>query len=147
MSRLERLQPVQNVVDERERQRAEHLAAGEHRVTECEARLLELTKYEADYRENYRQRVSSGMSSVELRDYQAFLARLAEAVRQQTQLVASAKLDRDGRRAQWQEAACRAKAVDHVVETWRAEERRVSDRREQRDSDDRAQRKPPSTDA
>lgn len=142
MTRLERLEPVQQFIDANERQRAENLAVGERRVAECEQRLGELVRYEADYRESYRQRVSGGMASVELRDYQAFLARLAEAVRQQAQVVATAKLDRDARRHQWQEAARRAKAVDHVVDNWRAEEQRAVARREQRETDERAQRKP-----
>ena len=142
MSRVARMQPVQNVVDKAEQQRAEQLAAGERRVAECEARLADLMKYEADYRNHYKQRVSAGMNSLQLRDYQAFLARLTEAVRQQAQLVHNAKAERDACRKRWQEAARRAKAVEHVVDKWQAEERRGLDRREQRDSDERAQRAP-----
>jgi len=140
MTRAQRLQPVQTVVDERERSRAEELAAGEQRVAACEKRLAELTQYEADYRRNYRDRVAAGMASLELRDYQAFLARLNEAVKQQQQLVCNAQADRDVQRKQWQEAAKRAKAIEHVMENWQAEDRRVAERRDQRDSDERAQR-------
>lgn len=143
MTRAQRLQPVQNVVDENERRRAEALASGEQRVAACEQRLAELTQYEADYRNAYRDRVAAGMASLELRDYQAFLAKLGEAVRQQRQLVLTAKSDRDAQRRQWQEAARRAKAIDHVMESWQAEDRRAAERRDQRDSDERAQRKHP----
>jgi flagellar FliJ protein len=75
-----------------------------------------------------------------LRDYQLFLARLAEAIRQQTQAVAATHSDRDQELKRWQDAAKRAKAIDHVVENWQAQDRRDADRREQRDSDERAQR-------
>jgi flagellar FliJ protein len=80
------------------------------------------------------------MSSAELRDYQVFLARLAEAVRQQALVVERAKVERDAQRAQWQQAAQRSKAVEHVIENWRAEDRKIAERKEQRDSDERAQR-------
>jgi len=141
MTRAQRLQPVQTVVDENERRRAEELAAAEQQVAASEKRLNELTQYEADYRGNYRQRVEAGMASLELRDYQAFLARLGDAVRQQQQLLSNAKLNRDVQLKKWQEAARRAKAIEHVVENWQAEDRRVAERRDQRDSDERAQRK------
>jgi flagellar FliJ protein len=145
MTRAQRLQPVQNVVDENERRRAEQLAAGERRVTACEKKLAELTQYEADYRRNYHERVTAGIGSLELRDYQAFLTRLAEAVRQQQQLVLNAQAERDVQRKYWQEAAQRSKAIEHVIENWQAEDRRVADRRDQRDTDERAQRKNPHT--
>lgn len=140
MSRAQRLQPVQNVIDDNERRQAELLAGGEQRVAACEKRLSELTQYEADYKSNYQQRVAAGMSSFELRDYQAFLARLGEAVKQQQQLLINTKTERDVLRKNWQQAAQRAKAIEHVMDNWQAEEQRVVDRREQRDSDERAQR-------
>jgi len=143
MSRAGRLAPVQHVIDETERRHATQLAASERRVAACEARLTELSKYEADYRNNFHTRVSSGMSSAELRDYQTFLARLTEAVRQQTHAVTKARLERDAQRLQWQLAAQRAKAVEHVIGHWQAEERLGQNRREQRDSDERAQRTAP----
>jgi flagellar FliJ protein len=76
-----------------------------------------------------------------LRDYQAFLSRLAEAIKQQQAVVKRAESERDAERLRWQEAAKRAKALGHVVEQWQTEERRASDRREQRESDERAQRR------
>jgi flagellar FliJ protein len=56
-------------------------------------------------------------------------------------LVQRARIEREHERTRWQEAATRAKAVDHVMERWRLEERHALDRREQRESDERAQRK------
>ena len=139
MNRITRMQPVQKVVDRTEQQRAEQMATGERRVAECEAKFAELKKYESDYRANYQQRGSSGMSSTELRDYQTFLARLSEAIKQQAKIVQHAKNERDASRKRWQEAAVRAKAVEHVIDKWQVEERQGMDRREQRDSDERAQ--------
>jgi flagellar FliJ protein len=66
---------------------------------------------------------------------------LSEAVKQQHALVQRAIAERDLERTRWREAATRAKALDHVVERWRNEERALLDRKEQRESDERAQRK------
>ncbi|MGH8188717.1 MAG: flagellar FliJ family protein, partial [Steroidobacteraceae bacterium] len=76
-----------------------------------------------------------------LRDYQVFLARLVEAIRQQHAIVQRVRAERDAERLRWQEAAKRAKALGHVVEQWQTEERRSFERREQHESDERAQRK------
>lgn len=140
MTRSERMQPVQQVVDVTERRYAEQLAASEARVAEAELKLHELEQYGTDYQRAYSDRMSTGMSSSGLRDYQAFLARLNDAVRQQTQLVNAARNERDLRRRQWQDAARHAKAIDRVVENWQDEERLNANRREQRESDERAQR-------
>jgi flagellar FliJ protein len=140
MTRAERMQPVQRVIDADERQRAEKLAGCEKRVAQSEHKLKELEQYRADYQRAYTDRVTGGISSGGLRDYQLFLARLAEAIRQQTQAVAATHSDRDQELKRWQDAAKRAKAIDHVVENWQAQDRRDADRREQRDSDERAQR-------
>jgi flagellar FliJ protein len=143
MTRAQRLQPVQTFVDDNERRRAEDLALAEQRTAACEKRLAELKQYEADYRRNYRDRVAAGMASLELRDFQAFLAKLGEAVRQQELIVLNSQAERDAQRKHWQDAARRAKAIEHVMDNWQAEDRRAADRRDQRDSDERAQRKHP----
>ncbi|HYM35513.1 MAG TPA: flagellar export protein FliJ [Steroidobacteraceae bacterium] len=140
MTRSGRMKPVQAIVDATERHEATELAASEEKLAACERKLDELKQYEHDYRESFNARVTAGMGGRPLRDYQLFLARLAEAIRQQNRIVLDARAQRDTRQEQWREAARRHKAVDHVVDNWRADERRIAERREQRDSDERAQR-------
>jgi flagellar FliJ protein len=140
MKRADRLEPVQKIIDETERRLAEHFAAAERLVTACEQKLNELSGYRDDYTQGFAQRAGAGMGARELLDYQAFLMRLNEAITQQAQIVARAKVDRDAQRKRWQEAAQRSKALGHVIENWALEERRSVDKREQRDSDERGQR-------
>src|SRR5688572_22044215 len=111
MKRTQRMEMVQRVVDDTERQRAERLAASEKRVAECEAKLAELESYQAGYARDFVSRAGAGIGAVGLRDYQTFLARLTEAVRQQTQLLTRARAERDAERLNWQNAAQRAEAV------------------------------------
>lgn len=141
MKRAKRLQPVQHIVDEAQKRLAMSVAAFEKRVLEGEKKLEELVRYKAEYEQGFQQRAAGGIGVMEMRDYQAFLARLAEAIKQQQALVNRARAEHEAERVKWQEALKRSKALGHVVERWERDERHVIERREQRDSDERAQRK------
>ena len=141
MKRAKRLEPVQQIVDDAQRRLALSVAAFEKRVLEGEAKLQEHQRYKGEYEQQFSQRAGRGIGATDLRDYQAFLARLAEAIRQQQALVTRARAEHQAERVKWQEALKRSKALGHVVERWQAEERHMNDRRDQRESDERAQRK------
>ena len=141
MKRAERLEPVQHIVDDAQRKLAVSVSAHERRVLEGETKLDELTRYKTEYEQQFAQRAGRGIGATDLRDYQAFLARLAEAIKQQQALVNRARAESQAERLKWQEALKRSKALGHVVERWQAEERTASERRDQRESDERAQRK------
>ena len=143
MTRTQRLKPVQDVVENAEKRLAQSLAVHERRVLEAENKLQELTRYRGEYESQYTQRVGCGIGVLELRDYQAFLARLSDAMRQQQSVVQRVRAERDAERMRWQDAARRVKAIDHVVTTWQVEERKLAERREQSDTDERGQRKKP----
>lgn len=140
MKRAQRLEMVQNVVDDQERRRAEALAGSEHRVSESEAKLAELESYHASYVHGFAVRAEAGIDGVLARDYQAFLGRLEEAIRQQAQIVIRARAQRDGEKQNWQGAAQRAEAVGQMVKRFQTEEAQALDRREQHESDERSSR-------
>jgi flagellar FliJ protein len=143
MTRSKRMKTVERVVSDAERKRAEALAVRERHVTECENKLTELEAYQKSYAEQFQARAGAGMGAAGLRDYQTFMARLGEAVKQQAQLVLKAKADRDTERQVWQHAAQRAEAVGGLVQRWQKEEQQQADKREQRESDDRGGRSAP----
>lgn len=134
---------VQRAVEDLERRRAEQLAASERRVNECELRLTELETYQSNYAREFTKRASHGIGAAGLHDYQIFLARLAEAVRQQTHVVFMSRAERDAERQSWQNAAQRAEAVGRIVKRWQSEEQRTLERHEQSESDERSQRLSP----
>ena len=140
MKRAQRLEMVQNVVDDLERRRAEALASSERRVCESEAKLAELEGYQASYFRGFAVRAGSGIDANLARDYQAFLARLEEAIRQQIQVVTRTRAQRDSERQNWQGAAQRAEAVGQMVKRFQTEEVRAADKLEQQESDERSAR-------
>jgi flagellar FliJ protein len=134
------MQTVERVVSDVEKKRAEALAVRERHVAECEQKLQELESYQKSYAQQFQARAGAGIGAAGLRDFQTFMLRLSEAVKQQIQLVEKAKADRDAERKVWQHAAQRAEAVGGLVQRWQKEEQRQQDRQDQRDSDERAQR-------
>jgi flagellar FliJ protein len=141
MSPTQRLQLVQRVTDETERQRARRLAQSRARVEQCEAKLKELQGYHAGYIRDFGQRATSGIGGAGIREFQAFLVKLAEAIRQQEELLRSARADSESERSNWQAAAQRSQIMDKVVERHADRETKAKDRRDQRETDDRSQRK------
>ncbi len=131
---------VKKVVDDFERRKAEALAASERRVSESEKKLAELEAYRDSYVRDFAIRAQAGMNGAAARGYQAFLARLDEALQQQAQTVTNTRAQRDSELQNWQEAAQRAEAVGTTVKRWQSEERYALERREQHESDERSQR-------
>jgi flagellar FliJ protein len=137
------MQTVERVVSDVERKRAEALALSERRVSESETKLDELETYQKTYAVQFNSRAGAGIGAAGLRDFQTFMAKLADAVKQQAQIVVKARADRDAELKTWQHAAQRAGAVGGLVKRWQHEEQRADDRREQSESDERGQRPAP----
>jgi flagellar FliJ protein len=140
MQRSERLVMVKKVVDDFERRKAEALAASERRVTESEKKLADLEAYRDGYVRDFDLRAKAGIGAAAARDYQVFLGRLDEALRQQTQAVIGTRAQRDAELQNWQDAAQRAEAIGQTVKRWQGEEHHALERREQIESDERSQR-------
>jgi flagellar FliJ protein len=139
MSPTRRLKLVQRVTDEKERRHAQRLAQSRARVAQCEAKLKELQSYHAAYLRDFDKRATCGIGGAGIREFHAFLAKLAEAIRQQEELLNKARADGESEQANWQGAAQRSQIVDKVVERHAAKELKVRDQRDQRESDDRGQ--------
>ena len=139
MPRARQLKTAQRLFDDEERRKAETLALVERQLRDSESKLAELTSYQADYVRDFSKRAGTGMTAASARDYQAFMARLDEALRQQREIVAQARSRRTEQLSKWRGAARRSMAVDKAVERHMTEEQRSVERREQRDTDERAQ--------
>jgi flagellar FliJ protein len=142
MKRSERLAPVQRVLNGNERERARDMGAAQQGLTAAQSRLQELQQYHADYVNGFQKTAMAGRNALALRDFQLFLGRLEDAIRQQEQIVAQARQGVAGSTRQWQSAAQRVKAVETVVDKWQGDERRSAGRLEQKEIDERAQRQP-----
>jgi flagellar FliJ protein len=138
MKRSERLDIVQQAAARTERSRAERVATAEKHLVEMQQKLAALEKYRGEYEAGFAARAGAGFGAIEVRDFQAFLARLGEALGQQRELVAAARMALDAEKNQWREAAQRQHVVETLAERWQGEETRDANRRDQQLSDELA---------
>ena len=139
MKKTERIGMVRRAVETQERRKAEALAACEKNVRAAQAKLDELEAYRAGYVRDFARRAESGMNGAGAREYQMFLSRLDEALRQQTHILTQARLQRTAELESWRNAARRAAAVGNLATHWQEEERIAADKVEQKETDERSQ--------
>jgi flagellar FliJ protein len=140
VSREGQLDLVQQVATRNERDLASRLAEAERDAIEAEQKLVALERYRNEYEEQLAQRGAGGVDISGVREFQAFLARLGEALVAQRQVLTTARAARDQQLNAWREAAQRAQVVQTLADRWQNEARREEDRRDQRESDEQAQR-------
>jgi flagellar FliJ protein len=138
MKRAARLDQLRTELDNQQKGLRQKLVVTERRAQEAADRLAELRQYRDEYANGFAARAAAGIGGAGLRDYQAFLLRLEEAVRQQQHLTARAEAELEFERQRWREAAIQVKAVESVGARWRSEEQVLTDRAEQRETDERA---------
>src|ERR1700733_6248507 len=140
MKRVERLRIFLRAIEDIERRRAAALVVSERQLSACATKLAELEAYRKFYARQLDERPEVRLSGADLRDYQAFLAHLAAAVRQQMALVTRARTERDTERLNWQDAAQRAEVVGRLINRWKNEEYGLGNHCEQREPVERARR-------
>jgi len=139
MTRSERMGVVKQATSHTEREHAERVALAERHVVEMEEKLAALERYRKEYEDGFAARAGAGLGVAEMRDYQAFLSRLGDALEQQLQVVEQARAAHQAAIVVWREAAKRAHVVDTLAERWQVEEAREEGRRDQRDNDELSQ--------
>lgn len=139
MTRSERMGVVKQATSHKEREHAERVALAERHVVEMEEKLAALERYRKEYEDGFAARAGAGLSVTAGRDFQAFLARLGDALEQQRQVVEQARAAHQATIVVWREAAKRAHVVDTLTERWQVEESREEGRRDQRDNDELSQ--------
>jgi flagellar FliJ protein len=140
VKRSKRLEPVGVLAEETERECAVQMASVQRRYAEAERRCAELKRYLGEYRDMFRRRATAGIGVTGMRDYQTFIARLDDAVRQQEGVIVALQADCERARARWLQAAARSSAVRKVIANVRSEDQKLEDRRSQKESDEHAQR-------
>ena len=140
MKREQRLGLYRQSLQTGEREAATRLQSADARLAEARSRLEQLAQYKGEYEGSFGSRVALGMNGRALLDFQAFIARLADAIRQQESVVAQLELERVQLQHKLRDVAVQNRAVGAVVERWRTEDRQADNRREQLEIDERAQR-------
>lgn len=141
MTRSDRLKPIQQVAQVRERDAARAFGESQRRLQEEEQRLAELAAYRAEYLQRFRMLQQQGITVAQLLEYQAFLAKLDAALRHQEEVVQLRWGDADRRMAAWTDRRTHTQAMDRAVENLAEAERAAGERVDQKALDERNQRR------
>ena len=136
----DRFRPVHRVAKNKENRAAKQLGISQQSVLEAETKLRELQKYRQDYLEQFRSAGRAGISAARLQEYQTFLSRLNDAIRHQESLVRAGHEDRLSKQDQWLRKRTRSKALGKVLDRYVEAERKRVEKREQKETDEHAQR-------
>lgn len=140
MNREQRIGVYRRSLETHEREAAAKVQEADAKLSDARNRLQQLERYKSDYVESFGTRASMGISGPALLDFQAFIARLGEAIQQQNSLIARLEMERIQVQQRLRDAAVQNRAVGAVVERWRTEDRITENRKEQKETDERAQR-------
>jgi flagellar FliJ protein len=140
--RSRRLEPIAQLADHRQQGAARSLRQSQEELDGYRRRLAELTAYQAEYLERFEKLGKTGITANNLKRFQGFLGQLSEAIGNLQGLIHLAEGQVDRRREEWLVTRARYRALEEVIERFRAEESRHRVRRDQRDADERSQRGP-----
>lgn len=140
MTRSRRMQPVQNVAHNREQSAVQKLGQSQQYLAAQQAKLDELRSYRDQYTKDFEASGGGGLGATRLRDYRVFLNRLNQAISQQEALLTQCSCQHEETRLQWLQTRTHSQAIDKVVQRFDAEERRLQERREQKEQDEHAAR-------
>ena len=141
MTRSDRLKPIQQVAQVRERDAARAYGESQRRLQDEEGRLAELEAYRNEYLARFRTLQQQGITVAQLLEYQAFLGKLEAALRHQQEIVALRRGDAERRMAAWTDRRTHTRAMDRAVEHLVEAEQEAGERRDQKALDDRNQRR------
>jgi flagellar export protein FliJ len=138
-SRSKRFEPIREIAANSALDLSRAAAEAGQRVAELERQHDQLKGYRDEYMRKSVQS-ATGMDSVRLQNYRAFLDRLGDAVRQHVKKLGVARAEYEARRSVWAAKRIEAESLGRAVERFRQEEQQFAEKREQRDSDEAGQR-------
>lgn len=140
MNRSNRLEPIAGLAKDRENHAAAALGRTRRSIDEQERRLSELQQFQREYHERFQAIGRSGVNIQRINEYRRFNDRLTDVIRQQQRQLDETRRQLEQLNRNWSEASTRRQALDKTVDRFRSEESLHAGRREQRESDEHAQR-------
>lgn len=140
VARSKRLQPIQKIAENREDAAAKEMGKARTQVNELETRLAELITFREEYARNFITAGEQGMGVSRMMEYQGFINRIDQAIAYQRSSIEQAKMVYENRKKIWGQLHGRVLAMDKLAARYRQQERMLADKRDQKETDERAQR-------
>lgn len=142
MKKSKRFTPIVDLAHDSERKAALSLGASLKKYEQAISRLSDLKQYHNEYVRQFGLAGRSGISSSKAVDYRLFLEKLKQAIEQQERVIEQTLRDLESSKAFWFAQRGRSKAMDNVLARYIADERKIQEKREQIEQDDRNSRGP-----
>ncbi|WP_271271762.1 flagellar export protein FliJ [Aliamphritea hakodatensis] len=139
MKRSKRLEIVLEQAERKRKQADQLLADSQGRVQKGQETMQQLEQYYAEYANNFYANGAGGVSVQQLDTHQAFMQKIRAAIEQQRQAIESDQQHLEKVREHWKAAYGHFKAIDSVIDKAREDERRVDEKKQQQQIDERSQ--------
>jgi flagellar FliJ protein len=131
MSRSKRLNMVLDIAERAENKAAEAFEMARRLWQEDQGKMADLQRYYQDYETSFTQ-PAQRLRAQDIAQQRNFLHQLAEAVRQQAQIVERRKSIADNKQHDWRTAHLKRRALQELIARVRADEQRVLSRKEEK---------------
>lgn len=138
MRKSSRAQLLIDIAQRKEDQIAKQLMSDKAKVLQDQKKLEELKDYAGQYEA---ERNLLGLSAYLTTNYQHFVDRVQQAIRQQEAAIGRSQQQADMTMRRWIEARTNTKSMDWLKDKYLKQESELNDRREQRQSDEFAMRR------
>lgn len=146
MSRSERLEPIAELQRNKETKASLVLGESQRRYQAQEQRLADLEQFQREYQQRFQTLGRSGAAIERYREYRHFNDRLNVAIEQQKRLLEECRRELEHQNRYWSEISSRRRALEKVIDRFHQDEVSYAQRREQGETDERAQRRRPALD-
>ena len=138
MTRSKKLKPVVQHVDKREQNALQAVAFSQQQLRQQQLRLQQLIDYKQEY--IAQQARPKTCSSLQMQEFQRFLAQLDDTISRQQKVVAMAERELDIKRNHWKLSRSKSEAMHKVVDRIQSNEQKKADKVEQKLMDEVALR-------
>ncbi|MBN3563518.1 flagellar export protein FliJ [Aliamphritea spongicola] len=139
MKRSKRLEIVLEQAERKRKQADQLLADSQGRVQKGLETMQQLEQYYAEYANNFYANGAGGVNVQQLDTHQAFMQKIRAAIEQQRLAIESDQQHLEKVREHWKAAYGHFKAIDSVIDKAREDERRVDEKKQQQQIDERSQ--------
>jgi flagellar FliJ protein len=136
LKRSDRIKPIHNMAQQSEDVAAQTLGKIQRELSEHHLKLSELMQYYQDYTARFNEQAVKGMSITQVQSYQKFISQLEIAIREQKKHISRTTEACDSSRADWTVERQKTQVLEKVITRYQKQEQKISNRQEQRRSDE-----------
>lgn len=141
MKRSKRLGPVLERVESQEKEMARVLGESRRKLEGAQRGLNSLMTFRDNYSAQFQRSGTEGFGTRRLIEYRMFLAKINTAIADQEKAVTAAQAELQSRQAEWEATRKRSLGIRKAFENTLAEEKRLEEKKEQAEQDERAGRR------